>query len=245
MSLSPQEQGESLVKEGRFEEAVPLLREALASQPEDESLWRFLGAALGSSGDRRGAVEAFTNALSLSPDSPQAHYNLGVAQNLLGDAAGAHRSLMSALSLQPNYPQAREQLAALHAAESGGGQRQRPSSQASSEESPALALGVVLGVLAAILGCVLWWGLVLATRSTGFRALTAIAVGWLIGHAVRLGCKGGGASQGKAAAIVAGVFITLNMIVLFKLSPDVWGGVFSVLGVFWGIQQAYKSASGR
>lgn len=244
MSMSPQELGESLVKEGRHEEAIPHLREALAARPDDEALWRYLGAALGSSGDRQGAIEAFQNAVSIAPDSAVAHYNLGVAQQLVGDLSGAHASLTRALALQPDYAQAREQLLALH----GASAPVAPSVEAYVPEPPASVgralLSVVLATVSSIVGVVIW-AIIAIWINISFLA---IGVGWLTGFAAAKGYGSGGRVPAAIAAVVSGLFIglwtTLNMYISFRNGGGLgatWSVIFNILCLFWGVQRAYQT----
>ncbi|MGC4047514.1 MAG: tetratricopeptide repeat protein [Armatimonas sp.] len=58
MSDLARERGAALLQEGRFTEAAQALHEAVTTNPADENAWRYLGAALGSSGDIPGSVES-------------------------------------------------------------------------------------------------------------------------------------------------------------------------------------------
>ena len=75
-----------LHQDGRFDEAIPLYRAALASTPENFETHHFLGMALHQSGLTEDAIAAIERALEIRPDYAQAHLNLG---RIL--IAGGHR----------------------------------------------------------------------------------------------------------------------------------------------------------
>jgi hypothetical protein len=110
--LSPRQRGSALLREGRFDEAVAALREAIADDDTDAVAWRTLGAALGSAGDPDGAIGAFRQAAVLQPDSAKNQFNLGLALETAERTDEAKECFEKALALDPNYAPARAKLTA-------------------------------------------------------------------------------------------------------------------------------------
>ena len=75
--------------QGRYEEAVEVLRPALIANPQAAVLWNTLGTVLAEQGDPAGCVTFFDEALRLQPDFPKAQYNRSTARHALADTAGA------------------------------------------------------------------------------------------------------------------------------------------------------------
>jgi tetratricopeptide (TPR) repeat protein len=100
-----------LYGEGRAEEAVAALQDALRLEPNDAEVHGNVGIVLASLGRRDAAREHLERALALSPESAQAHSNLG---NLLAaegrlDEAVAH--YLAAVRIDHDYADALNNLA--------------------------------------------------------------------------------------------------------------------------------------
>ncbi|MBC8102507.1 MAG: hypothetical protein H7Z41_07945 [Cytophagales bacterium] len=109
--------------------------------------------------------------------------------------------------------------------------------------STALGIGNVLGglglgFLAGIVSTAAWMAFF---NQWNFNiAFFAIGVGWLIGVGVVKGSGGhGGNVMALLSAIMAFLFCAAGL--LLTLSTDLWGIVFSLLSLFWGVQQAYRT----
>ena len=72
-------QAQSLMTQGRPDQAVSLLQNAAASNPGSAPLFQQLGVALARSGNRAQAIKAFERALTLDPDSIRACFGLSTA----------------------------------------------------------------------------------------------------------------------------------------------------------------------
>ena len=110
------EQGTALLKQGKFADAIEMLSQAAQETPNDEGIWRLLGAAyssLNTPDSHLKAEDAFTRAVALAPTVARSHFNLAIAQQAAGSIEPARQSLERALSLQPDYAQARARLEAL------------------------------------------------------------------------------------------------------------------------------------
>lgn len=106
----PRETGTAMLREGRFDEAATMLREAVTRDSSDEGAWRMLGAALAQGNRNEEAIEAFQQAANLSPLAAKSHYNLGLALQGAGRVDEARAALEKALALDPGYEQARQRL---------------------------------------------------------------------------------------------------------------------------------------
>jgi Flp pilus assembly protein TadD len=77
----------------QYGDAIRLLSEALARDPNDADTHNLLGFAHRKSGDLDRAFHHYHEALRLSPDHRGAHEYIGEAYLLAGDLAGAERHL--------------------------------------------------------------------------------------------------------------------------------------------------------
>src|SRR5271155_1724829 len=80
--LSPadlQQSARAAARDGRGDEAIATLRQALALRPESVELLNDLGNALLNQRQFGQAVASYERALAVRPDYPQAHINLGNA----------------------------------------------------------------------------------------------------------------------------------------------------------------------
>ncbi|MBI3099927.1 MAG: tetratricopeptide repeat protein [Planctomycetes bacterium] len=97
--------GELLVRQGKPEEAVRWLREAVEIRPDIPELQYNLGHACGQIEDWKGADEAYAAVLEVQPESAMALANRAVALHNLGDDAGAGECIDRALALDPENPE--------------------------------------------------------------------------------------------------------------------------------------------
>jgi protein O-mannosyl-transferase len=103
--------GSALITQGRFEEAVGHLREALRLAPAYPEAHNNLGAALMQKGQLDEAIGHFQTALRLKSDFPQAYCNLGVGLARQGRLDEAISALQEGLNLALGDAEARHQLA--------------------------------------------------------------------------------------------------------------------------------------
>ncbi len=93
-------------KSGHGDEAVALIRRAIAANGDEPSYYNSLGGVLIDRGAYAEAVEALRKSVALAPAYPQALFNLGTACFGLGAAAEAEDHLCRGLALMPDFPQA-------------------------------------------------------------------------------------------------------------------------------------------
>ncbi|MDB5469402.1 MAG: flagellar protein FlbA [Caulobacter sp.] len=84
--------------QGRYDEAVEILRPAIVANPEQAVLWNTLGTVLAEQGDPAGCVTFFDEALRLQPHFPKAQYNRSTARHALADTAGALEDCNAAMA---------------------------------------------------------------------------------------------------------------------------------------------------
>jgi tetratricopeptide (TPR) repeat protein len=109
--------GRTLIREGKPDEAIPQLREALRLRP-GYAFARFdLGVALEAQGDLPAAVDEYRAVLRDRPDVANVHYSLGSALHRLGRPAEAIEQYEAALRLEPNFWPAHVNLGAALAAQ--------------------------------------------------------------------------------------------------------------------------------
>lgn len=75
--------GEALYRQGRVGEAILILRQAIAENPDLPEAHINLGAALAARGDRKGAEAAFREAIRIAPEYTAAHRNLKLLEKIV------------------------------------------------------------------------------------------------------------------------------------------------------------------
>lgn len=75
--------------QGRYDEAIEVLRPAIQANPEAAVLWNTLGSVLAEQGEPAACITFFDEALRLQPAFPKAQYNRSTARLALADVEGA------------------------------------------------------------------------------------------------------------------------------------------------------------
>lgn len=88
----------ALRDQGRFADAIEILKPALAAHPEHPLLWNTLGTVVGEEGDPAMSMTFFDEALRFDPAFAKARYNRGNARLVLGDLDGALDDCQRAMS---------------------------------------------------------------------------------------------------------------------------------------------------
>ena len=97
-------------QQGRLDEAIALLRRALAHDPTLAEAHYHAGCVLHSMQHHEAAVACFDHALALDRDYGEAHYNRGTALQALRRYASAIASYEAALEIEPDIPAIRYNL---------------------------------------------------------------------------------------------------------------------------------------
>jgi tetratricopeptide (TPR) repeat protein len=102
--------GEYLVSQGRFNEAIPELQEAIRLKPEDPEALNDLGLVSAREGHLDEAISFYRKALNVKPDSVEALNNLGAALSDQGRFDDAIHEFNEALRLDPDTASAHHNL---------------------------------------------------------------------------------------------------------------------------------------
>jgi tetratricopeptide (TPR) repeat protein len=94
------------MNKGRPEAAIPLLKEALATNPGDAVVHNSYASALAATGRLAEAVAQYRKAALISPDYPEAHNNLASALIQTGRPDEAIVEFRKALALKPDFAEA-------------------------------------------------------------------------------------------------------------------------------------------
>lgn len=106
---------EMLAEEMHYPEAVPLLEQAIAKEPDLPIAYLQLGTALTFLKDYEKAAPVLQQAVTLRPDLTIPRFQLGSALFETGDFAGAALQFETAISRSPNWPEAHFSLATAYA----------------------------------------------------------------------------------------------------------------------------------
>jgi arylsulfatase A-like enzyme/thioredoxin-like negative regulator of GroEL len=103
------------VEDARYEEAIPLLKKALAEQPDLPVANMQYGMAQARLKNYAEAVGPLQKAVKLMPDNGQGHYELGLALFETGDWKGAAPEFEAAVTRAPKWADAQFSLASVYA----------------------------------------------------------------------------------------------------------------------------------
>ncbi|MHB0999174.1 MAG: tetratricopeptide repeat protein [Armatimonadota bacterium] len=105
--------GMSMFQQGRYVEAIPLLKEQLAKDPNDIQARSALAVSYSKIGNMVDAVQEYINLTELQPDNAQYFYDLGAIYDITGNPGKAKEYYEKALAIDPGYIQAQRDLAVL------------------------------------------------------------------------------------------------------------------------------------
>lgn len=103
-----------LIERERFAEAIPLMEEAAALQPNHGRLQADLGGLYVETGRYTEALAPLRRAIEINPRIAIAHWRMGVALRELDDADGAAEALEQAVRIRPDLADAHLRLALLY-----------------------------------------------------------------------------------------------------------------------------------
>lgn len=84
---------EYLIKAERYDEAIPLLKNVVAKNPQDADAWNYLGFASRRLGRTAEALDYYNKALAIDPNHKGAHEYLGELYLLMKQPAKAQEQL--------------------------------------------------------------------------------------------------------------------------------------------------------
>jgi tetratricopeptide (TPR) repeat protein len=170
-------------REGRFEDAVHLLKHARSLAPKDPNILNSLGICLKALGRTDAALEAYAAALKIDPAMAPAHFNRGAILESLNDVTGARSAYERAANLDPNYVEPLASLAWLDA------QAGDPiSARSNAERVLALSRSNVLARMA--LAAADLQDRDLAAATSGLRALAHDPAVTQVNHSIVIGLIG-------------------------------------------------------
>lgn len=105
-AMPPANLGNSLAKEGRYDEAIARYNEAFAIEPDTDFALYGIAVVYGDLGRHAEAVEAFRKYIAKNPYSAQAYYSLGNTYFEMGKADTAIMAFEAAVRLEPYYAEA-------------------------------------------------------------------------------------------------------------------------------------------
>lgn len=91
------------VQTGRYGDALPLVDQALALDPDNYEAFVVRGIALSQTNKPAEATEAFRKSIALNPNVPKPHYNLAVHLYGMGQREQALEALRAALRADPSH----------------------------------------------------------------------------------------------------------------------------------------------
>jgi len=91
------------VQTGRFEDALPLIEQVLALDPENYEAYVVRGIALAQSNQPEEATAAFRKSIEINPNITKTHYNLAVHLDGLGRTNEALTHARRALEIDPSH----------------------------------------------------------------------------------------------------------------------------------------------
>ena len=103
-----------LIKAGKSEQAIPILKEFLEKTPENAAVQFTLGKAYINTKQFDLAIVPLQKALALKPDQQGAHFYLGVAYSQMGQDAEALKEFEAEIPLSPNQDSAYSNAAAIY-----------------------------------------------------------------------------------------------------------------------------------
>lgn len=108
-------QGAVYYASGEYEKAIPLLKEAINSNPFNERAWFFLGYCYNVSGQINNAIESYKQAIRINPDLIEAYSCLANAHIEIGRHEDAIDFLKQVIRLKPNDHEAYHNLGITYA----------------------------------------------------------------------------------------------------------------------------------
>ena len=99
-----------MMKEGKYQQSIPLLKDQLGRDPNSIQLIACLAACYSQTGMKTEAIQEFVRLTEIQPTNPVHFFNLGVAYESADDAIKAKESFEKVLALNPGNEKAQQRL---------------------------------------------------------------------------------------------------------------------------------------
>lgn len=109
------QQGMTLLEQGRLDQAIARMTEALIEPHNEQNVRSALGIAHQRKGSFAAALGEFRKVIALDPGSPDAHLNYGTLLMETGDATQAEKEFRTCLEIDPGFVEAHFNLGLLFA----------------------------------------------------------------------------------------------------------------------------------
>lgn len=107
-ALPAARRADELFESGRFSEALPVYRQAVAEDPKDADSWMDLGLTLARLGRAGEAIDPLTTATRIQPGYQRAWLSLGFVLKGLGRVDEARAALTKCIAIDPGSRQGQE-----------------------------------------------------------------------------------------------------------------------------------------
>lgn len=106
------DEGYNKAMEGKFAEAIDILKQVVEKTPDNADAWNMLGFSYRNKGDADNAWDAYEHALAINPQHKGAHEYIGEWYLMQGDLASAKAQLEKLGALCPDGCTEKDALAA-------------------------------------------------------------------------------------------------------------------------------------
>ncbi len=115
-----------MYRNGQYEQAIPLLKQAHAENPEDFFIMVHLGVAYYGAGLYSAAVATFEKARQVNDQNPDLHYNLGNSYLAIQEWDKAREAFTTVLQIDAGYVEAERALTKLEELQKASGAQSEP-----------------------------------------------------------------------------------------------------------------------
>lgn len=110
------DEASELIREGKYQDALYLLRDVIKADPDNAYAFYFMGTALYEAGQLEASRDAYKAAIRVAPGYVGARGSLAQVLRMLGQHAASVREAEEALRLSPDDPDALHAAGLAHAA---------------------------------------------------------------------------------------------------------------------------------
>ena len=103
LSLDSKQTIAKLFSDAQWDDVIQIASEIVTELPNEDFVWKVLGAALMQKSQYPAAVDAMRRALAIAPNDPEIHNNLAATLQIQGELQAAEAHFHKAISLKENY----------------------------------------------------------------------------------------------------------------------------------------------